>query len=92
MLDAIWDVCGVGFILIIGFIIFVIAIGIRTVNQRQKGLIERFGKYKKTANPGLHWIVPVIDNMRKVDITENMVDVDPQKIITKDHKSHFIIF
>lgn len=72
-------------IFVIGaFLIWLMTMGFRTVNQRQKGLIERFGKYRKTANPGLHWIIPFIETMRKVDITENMVDVEPQKIITKD--------
>jgi regulator of protease activity HflC (stomatin/prohibitin superfamily) len=66
------------------FLLWIATMGLRTVNQRQKGLIERFGKYRKTANAGLHWIIPFIDTMRKVDITENMVDVEPQKIITKD--------
>jgi len=66
------------------FFLWILTMGLRTVNQRQKGLIERFGKYRKTANPGLHWIIPFIDTMRKIDITENMVDVEPQRIITKD--------
>ena len=66
------------------FIIWAVMIGIRIVRPREKGLIERLGKYKQTADQGFHWIIPVIDKMIKVDITENMVDVQPQKIITKD--------
>ncbi len=76
--------CFSGLIMLVIFVVIFVLIGIRTVNQRQKGLIERFGKYRKTANPGLHLIIPIIETMRKVDITENMVDVEPQKIITKD--------
>jgi regulator of protease activity HflC (stomatin/prohibitin superfamily) len=71
------------FFLII-FIIWIILVGIRIIRPREKGLIERLGKYKKTAGMGFHWIIPIIDRMIKVDITENMVDVEPQKIITKD--------
>ena len=58
--------------------------GIRVVRPTQKGLIERLGKYQKTADQGFHWIIPIIDRMIKVNITENMVDVEPQRIITKD--------
>jgi len=71
-------------ILLIIILVWIFSIGIRIVRPRQKGLIERLGKYKKTADQGFHWIIPVIDRMIKVDITENMVDVEPQKIITKD--------
>jgi len=71
-------------VIIIAILAWFISMGIRIVRPRQKGLIERLGKYKKTADQGFHWIVPIIDRMIKVDITENMVDVEPQKIITKD--------
>ena len=73
-----------GWILLIFLLIWMFSMGIRIIRPRQKGLIERLGKYKKTADQGFHWIIPVIDRMIKVDITENMVDVEPQKIITKD--------
>jgi len=76
--------CFSGIIMLIFFLIVMFLIGIRIVRPREKGLIERLGKYKKTAEQGFHWIIPVIDRMIKVDITENMVDVEPQKIITKD--------
>jgi len=66
------------------FFIFIFLIGIRIVRPTEKGLIERLGKYKKTAEQGFHWIIPGIDKIIKVNITENMVDVDPQKIITSD--------
>ncbi len=76
--------CFSGIIMLVVFLIFIFLIGIRIIRPREKGLIERLGKYKKTASQGFHWIIPVIDRMIKVDITENMVDVEPQKIITKD--------
>ena len=76
--------CFSGIIMLVFFLIFIFLIGIRIIRPREKGLIERLGKYKKTAGQGFHWIIPVIDKMIKVDITENMVDVEPQKIITKD--------
>ena len=71
-------------VILLVFIVWMIMVGIRIIRPREKGLIERLGKYKKTADQGFHWIIPIIDRMIKVDITENMVDVQPQKIITKD--------
>jgi regulator of protease activity HflC (stomatin/prohibitin superfamily) len=76
--------CFSGIFLLILFFVFLFLIGIRIIRPREKGLIERLGKYKKTAEQGFHWIIPGIDRMVKVDITENMVDVEPQRIITKD--------
>jgi len=59
--------------------------GIRIVRPTHRGLIERLGKYYKFANPGFHWIIPVIDKMYKVNVTEQMVDAEPQEIITNDN-------
>ena len=58
--------------------------GIRIIRPFEKGLHERFGKFIGEREQGFRWIIPVIDRMIKVDITENMVDIQPQKIITKD--------
>jgi len=70
---------------ILGFFLIVLfSTGIRIIRPIEKGLIERLGKYKKTGEQGFHWIIPVIDKLVRVNVTENMVDVEPQKIITKD--------
>lgn len=58
--------------------------GIRIVRPVERGLVERLGKYKRFATPGFNWIIPVIDRMIKVNITERMVNAEPQEIITKD--------
>jgi regulator of protease activity HflC (stomatin/prohibitin superfamily) len=59
--------------------------GIKIVRPTQRGLIERLGKYHNFANPGFHWIIPVIDKMYLVNVTEQMVDAEPQEIITNDN-------
>jgi regulator of protease activity HflC (stomatin/prohibitin superfamily) len=72
-------------------LIFIIALlalffmGINIVRPTHRGLIERLGKYRKFANPGFHWILPFIDKMYIVNITEQMVDAQPQEIITNDN-------
>jgi regulator of protease activity HflC (stomatin/prohibitin superfamily) len=47
--------------------------------------VERFGKYHKFGAPGFHWIIPVVDRMFLENVTEQMVDVAPQEIITFDN-------
>lgn len=70
---------------IAGAVIIIFFGGVKIVRPTQRGLIERLGKYKKFANPGFHWIIPVIDRMFLVNITEQMVDAQPQEIITNDN-------
>lgn len=71
------------------FSLFVILLiffaGIRIVRPTHRGLIERLGKYVRFASPGFHWIIPVIEKMYRVNITEQMVDAQPQEIITNDN-------
>mgnify|MGYP001120983408 CR=1 FL=1 len=59
----------------------------RIVSQYEKGLVMRLGKYKATADSGLTFLVPVIEDMVKVDMRERVINVDPQKVITKDNVS-----
>jgi regulator of protease activity HflC (stomatin/prohibitin superfamily) len=66
-------------------VVFVFLIGIRIIRPTQRGLIERLGKYNHFAKPGFHWIVPMIERMYMVNITEQMVNADPQEIITNDN-------
>jgi len=70
--------------LIIPVLILLFA-GIRIVRPTERGLIERLGKYRKLADPGFHWIIPVIDRLFMVNVTEQMVDAEPQEIITNDN-------
>lgn len=66
-------------------IVLLFLIGIRIIRPTQRGLIERLGKYHHFANPGFHWIIPVIDRMILVNITEQMVNAESQEIITNDN-------
>ena len=67
-------------------VVFTIAMtGVRTVRPWEKGLIERLGKYQRTVDSGLTVIVPFLERMIKVDMREQVVDVPPQQVITKDN-------
>ncbi len=59
--------------------------GIRIVRPTKRGLVERLGKYHRFASPGFNWIIPVVDKIVVVNITEQMVDAQPQEIITNDN-------
>ena len=66
-------------------VLIVFLIGVRIVRPTQRGLIERFGKYRRLAMPGFNWVVPVADRMYRINVTEMMVDAEPQEIITNDN-------
>ena len=55
-------------------VIIIFFTGIRIVRPTHRGLIERLGKYVRFAQPGFHWIIPVIEKMYIVNITEQMVE------------------
>ena len=72
----------------IGYIVVILIIlGLRTVKQYEKGVVFRFGKIVGLKEPGLNWIIPFIDQMRKVDFRTITLPVPTQKIITRDNVS-----
>jgi len=72
-------------ILVAAVVIFIFLCGIRIVRPTHRGLVERLGKYKRFANPGFNWVIPVIDRLFQINVTEVMVDAQPQEIITNDN-------
>lgn len=66
-------------LLVIGFF------GIKIIRPTHVGLVETFGKFSRKGNPGFNWIIPVIQKMYYVNMTEQMVDTKKQMVITKDN-------
>ena len=66
-------------------VLFLFFSGIRVIRPTHRGLIELFGKYRRFAEPGFHWIFPFIERLYQVNTTEQMVDAEPQEIITNDN-------
>jgi regulator of protease activity HflC (stomatin/prohibitin superfamily) len=58
--------------------------GVRVVRPTSRGLVERLGKYRRLAMPGFNWIIPGVERLFLVNITEVMVNAEPQEIITSD--------
>jgi len=59
----------------------------RVVSQAEKGLVLRLGKYRATVGSGLTFLMPMIESLIKVDMRERVINVEPQKVITKDNVS-----
>ncbi len=75
-------------IFLIVVIVFIWFSGIKIVNQYQRGVVFRLGKVTgKVKEPGLRFIIPIIDKMNKVNMRIITQPVDSQKIITKDNVS-----
>jgi len=75
-------------VIVILVLVFIIALAkaITIIHQAEKGLIERFGRYKETLEPGLRVIIPFIDSLvSRIDMRETVLDIQPQAVITKDN-------
>jgi regulator of protease activity HflC (stomatin/prohibitin superfamily) len=70
------------FIVIIFFIVT-----IKQINEYQRGVKFRLGRYSSTLEPGWHIVIPVFEQLRKVDIRVKAVDVEHQEAITRDNIS-----
>ena len=77
-----------GIILLILFVIIVCLLvsNIRIVPQARAYVVERLGGFKETWSVGIHFKIPIIDKVaRKVSLKEQVVDFEPQAVITKDN-------
>jgi len=59
--------------------------GVRIVGPYQKGIVVRLGKYHSLLGSGINFVIPFIDEVIKVDMREQVINVEPQKVITKDN-------
>ena len=75
----------VGIVIAVAVVVILFLAGFKVVRPTHRALVERLGKYHHFAGPGLHWIIPFIDHIYRVNVTEQMVDADPQEIITNDN-------
>ena len=73
------------FLALIVLLVVFAAKGVRLVQQSEQGLVEQFGRYQKTVGPGLRFIVPFVQALQRVDMREQVVDVPPQEVITRDN-------
>jgi len=67
--------------ILVGYVLF----GIRIVRPTHRVLVEFLGKYQRFGGPGFYWILPGIQKLYAVNITEKMVNATRQEIITADN-------
>ena len=71
--------------IIIIIVVVLFSMGVRRVNQYERGIVERFHAYEKTVEPGLRYIIPFVHRIFRVNMREQVIDVPPQEIITEDN-------
>lgn len=59
--------------------------GIRVVYEYKRAVKFRFGKFVSLLNPGLRWIIPVIDRIQIVDIRVITINIEKQEVMTQDN-------
>lgn len=70
---------------VIALVLLFFFAGIRIVRPTHRALVERLGKYHHFASFGFNWIIPGIDRMYIINVTEKMINAEPQEIITNDN-------
>ena len=73
-------------IVVVVFVLILLARTIRIIPQARAGVVERLGRYSRTLVPGLHIVIPFVDNLRPLlDLREQVVSFQPQPVITEDN-------
>jgi regulator of protease activity HflC (stomatin/prohibitin superfamily) len=77
----------ISFLTIIIFVLLdkSLALWPKVVREGSVALLERFGEYKQTLSPGLHWIIPIVDSCRTMSMKERVLDTPPQNCVTLDN-------
>jgi len=73
-------------IVILVLAVIMLAKSVTVIRQAEKGIVERFGRYKETLDPGLKFLIPFIDSLvSRIDMRETVLDIEPQPVITNDN-------
>lgn len=84
MVEALSGGCVVAIIIVVAALI-ILSMSVRIVSEYERGVIFRFGKYVGVRGPGWVWIIPIAENMRRMDLRTITLDVPSQEVITKDN-------
>jgi regulator of protease activity HflC (stomatin/prohibitin superfamily) len=74
-------------VVLVAVVLLVLVQAVRIVPQARAGIVERLGRFSRTLDPGLHFLFPFIDRLRRplVDLREQVVTFPPQPVITQDN-------
>lgn len=66
-------------------ILIILLVSIKIIDQYERGIVLTLGSYSRTLNPGLNFVIPVIQRLIKVDIRIATSDIPQQEVITRDN-------
>ncbi len=72
-------------LVLIIILLLIIIPGVRIINQYERGVVLRLGKFSRMLKPGFRVIIPYIDHMTKVDVRTTPMDIPKQEVITRDN-------
>ncbi len=76
-------ICGTAILVVLGFIF--LPGGLRLIYQYERGVVFTLGRYSGTRDPGLRFVVPVLQTLRKVDMRIKTADIPRQEVMTRDN-------
>ncbi|MEK6577829.1 MAG: SPFH domain-containing protein, partial [Bdellovibrionota bacterium] len=74
-----------GFFVFVALVIVFLSLSLRVLNEYEKGVIFRLGRIIGAKGPGLIILIPIIDNMVRIDLRTITLDVPPQDVISRDN-------
>ena len=72
-------------IVFVFIVVPILMLFLKIINQYEKGILFSFGKYSGTRGPGLNFIIPIFQELRKVDTRIMTIDIPKQEVMTKDN-------
>lgn len=78
---------GLSLLFLVVILLLFLQASIKVINEYERAVVLRLGKFHKVKGPGLILLIPVIDKMRKIDLRTITLDVPPQEVITRDNVS-----
>jgi regulator of protease activity HflC (stomatin/prohibitin superfamily) len=78
---------GLSPLIVVGIVLAFFLAGARVLQEYERGVVFRLGRFAGVKPAGFRWIVPMVDRMVKVSLREIVMDVPPQEVITRDNVS-----
>ena len=72
------------FVVVVLVLLALAASGIRIVQEYERCVVFRLGRFSRIGGPGLFWIIPVLEWTTTIDLRTRTVDIEQQETITKD--------
>lgn len=76
-----FELTGALFLIVLGYVFG----SIRVIEQGDQALVQRLGRYQRTLNPGLNFVVPLLDTVLVETVREQLLDIEPQRAFTRDN-------